>query len=183
MAPRVARRTLGAAALVAALACGGVVGPASSGATEGAVWAGTCTFNLNVSFSPGLRPTPTAQSGSFSGASTCVVNERVTTGSFNGTFATNPATAGMGCASGVVSGTGVFGVATLGFPNPTVAVTFVNHGGAISAVVTRLSTFAGSGEFAQAPADTASCVQGTRLTSTRWTGAIAFEDPEPPSPS
>jgi hypothetical protein len=156
--------------------------PAPAGATEGAVFAGACAFGLTVSLTPGIRTPPSDQSGSFSGTGTCVVNGQVASMGFFGVVATNPLTTGFGCVSGALHGSGTFDVNTTGFPSPNVQVTFVNTGSAISVVATKTAVFTGVGSMVQDANDTAQCVVGPKVTSLKWTGALAFEDPEPPQP-
>jgi hypothetical protein len=167
-----------AALAIALLALAAI--PTTAAATEGAVFAGGCVFGLNVSFSPGIRNVPSAQSGTFSGSGTCVVNGEVAPMNFFGSFATNPLTTGFGCVSGVLHGSGTFVVDTNGFPSPNVQVTFVNTGGVISVLATKTGVFTGVGSLVQDGNDTVECATSPPLTSDHWLGAVAFEDPEPP---
>lgn len=154
---------------------------AAHGGGEGSVYAGACTFTLDVTFTTPLGPLPGRTYAAFSGDGTCVVNTEIVDAHFSASLGPVFTTIGMGCTTGTLSGRGTFDTAALGFPDPGVAVEVVNVGGVILMDVhTGIVIYRGAGVFQQPQAHTDSCVNGAGLSSTTWTGAIAFEDPEPP---
>lgn len=156
-------------------------GPAA--ASEGAVFVGACVFDVHVTFSPPLTvlPTPTSvELGTTS--SLCVVNGEVVSGWFTAGLDPLLGLVGMSCEGGAAAGRGLFSTDAIDFPTTSVNVEAVRAGSAIALELNHaVYVFRGLGPFLEDPVDTASCLAGTALSTTTWTGAIAFEDPTLPS--
>lgn len=144
------------------------------------VFAGACTLAIRVTFDPAVGPVPGPTVLWLDGTGTCVVNGLVAPLDFQAQVATTPLTGGYSCAGGVATGTGVFQVATPGFPSPVVTVTVVDTGPAVTIVMTSLLvTFEGVASLARDTTDVTTCWTSS-MTATDWTGAVVFQDPYPP---
>ena len=166
----------------AALAAGSVAAPSSAVATEGGVFVGTCVFNasLRATYSPALTAVPTARTIGLDGTGTCVVNGATGIVSVGGGVTSiGP----FGCHEGAALGGVSLSFSVPGFNrafgNVTLAV--VNTGGVMTVAATYQGVrLAGAGPFVQDPLKTVQCTTGS-VTSANWTGALVFEDPEPPA--
>lgn len=148
-----------------------------SGADAGlVVFAGACTFDVRVDFSPPADLSLSPTSLSFSGSGTCVVNSVVTTGSLMGTAATTP-TVGWTCAAGLAVGSASFDTEHPSMSPFNVAVVLEAVGATLSITAHALPTFSGAGEFAQVAPAASACVGGAAVSSATYTGPFAFEDP------
>ena len=167
--------------LAAVVLLGALLPAARAEASENAVWVGGCVMSFNVSWS-GLKTLPGPQSMSFSGSGTCVLNEKIVPAAYQGYAAWNPLTGGMGCFSGVVTGTAGFYAASPGWPNPTVSVTIVNKGGVMTLFgIKEIISFDGTGEYFNL-GDYAACDTASGMTSSTWTGPYVMQDPVLPKP-
>lgn len=82
----------------------------------------------------------------------------------------------MNCVAGVAGGMGSFDVPGVGSKN--IEVTVVHTGGVWSVLFIAADlSLAGVGVFAQDPRETVKCAVDGGLSSTKWTGAVVFEDP------
>lgn len=146
------------------------------------LYVGACAFTLTVDYQPPTGALPSSSLVRFDGPGVpCVVNGAAVTGHFSAVLGPVLGIVGMGCATGVASGTGTFDTTATGFPDPIVAVEAVNTGGAIVMDINaQIFVFRGLGLFEQEPLATAACLAGTPPATTRWTGTVFFEDPKPP---
>lgn len=141
-----------------------------------AAFAGACTMEMRLDFAPaaGLSPSPTSMS--FRGSGTCVVNDLITTGSFNGTAAATPLV-GWTCVAGVATGRGTFDSAHPSMAPFNVGVVFELAGPALSVVAHAIPTFSGVGELVEGSPTAAACLGGQPQSSAVYSGVFAFEDP------
>ncbi|MDQ3757651.1 MAG: hypothetical protein M3394_07370 [Actinomycetota bacterium] len=154
---------------------------ATEPASAEGVFVGACTMEWHVSFSPSVGLVPGSGVHTFSGGGDCIVNgESATLTLSGGTLHADPRT-GFGCLAGVAFGNVQFILDVEGFPNPNVQLGVVNSGGVLTVVAFALLTqFEGVGELVQEPATTSTCATGGTASHTTWTGAMAFQDPDPP---
>lgn len=165
--------------LASALALAGTVAVGQpAGAVDG-VFVGACTIELDVTYSPALVAIPGAPNISVGGGpGTCVMDGMIGTVNLGGGMTGNQLGCAEGAALGSLAMTFEIGNWTGSFPAATVALT--NIGGVMEFAFTQnLHKFAGAGVAVPEPVAAANCaVSG--VTTTTWTVAFAFEDPETP---
>ena len=164
---------------LAAIVFGALVGVAPVGVPDAhalALISGACTTTFTVGFSPAMTAVPGARTMSLTGSGTCVANGSI--GTVNITGGMN--SAAWSCEAGVAVGAVNIGFHVPIFDQTYVAVTVVaeNVGGVIAVEMSyNLTQLVGVGVFAQSPVSGSSnCATG--LSSTTWTGAFAFNDPD-----
>ena len=140
------------------------------------VFAGACTMDLRVDFSPSADLSSSPTSLSFAGSGTCVVNSVVTTGSLFGTATTTP-TVGWTCAAGVAVGSASFDTEHPSMSPFEVAVVLEVAAGTLSITAHAVPTFSGLGELAQVAPPVSACIGGAAMSWARYSGTFAFEDP------
>ena len=145
----------------------------TASATQGFVFAGACTVNVQANFSPGLVQA--------TGVGTCVVDDTIVSGGFTTTaFTTGPTS----CAAAVGTGGGSF---DLGAPvgvgdSPTTEQ--VAFAAGTASIVFEYNTFqlTAVATLAVVPGDAPGCFLGSPVA--HYTGTIVLQDPVPPtSPS
>jgi hypothetical protein len=164
---------------VVAIALGlvaGVVPIAAPDASALALISGACTTTFTVSFAPSMSLVPGASTMNLTGSGTCVANGNIGTVNIVGGMNS----AAWSCEAGVAVGAVAVGFHVPGFNQSFFGVTAVaeNVGGVITLEMTyNLTQLVGVGVFAQSPVSGASnCATG--MSSTTWTGAFVFNDPD-----
>lgn len=150
-------------------------------AASATAYAGTCALVLTATYSAPLTVVPGPRTMVAGGSGTCVVNGLVGTGRFAAQLSTTVVSGGIGCAGGLVTGTGTLEIDLPGITAPVLEVVVADAGGVISLVAFNLTPhvlrFEGSGTFVRDPMDTVACVT-SGLSTTTWTGPFSFQDPD-----
>ena len=137
---------------------------------------GACAPTFTVSFSPPMTAVPGPRTMSITGAGTCVANGSI--GTINITGGLN--SVAWSCEAGVAVGAVSLSFHVPIFNQTYIAATIVaeNVAGVVVVEITyNLTQLVAVGVFAQSPVSSgANCATG--LSTTTWTGAFVFNDPE-----